>query len=73
MEQLTVETDVATAAEEMNDEQDSIGDTEGDLGEEHRTIVEQLNEIMMEGKTGDGIMFKKVGKKVLKLQIGRVN
>ena len=36
-------------------------------------IVERLNEIMLEGKTSDGIMFKKVDKKTLKLQTGRVN
>ena len=34
----------------------------------HRIIVEQLKEIMREGRSCDGIMFKKVDKKVLKLQ-----
>ena len=28
---------------------------------------------MLEGSTGDGIMFKKTDKKVLKVQTGRVN
>lgn len=36
-------------------------------------IVEQLKEIMREGRTCDGIMFKKVDKKVLKVQTDRVN
>ena len=56
----------------MNDVEDTIGDTEGDLSEEHWTIVEQLKEIMVEGRTGNGIMFKKVNKKVLKVQINSV-
>ena len=69
----TVETDVGTAEEEMNDAEDSTGDTEGDLSEEHWMIVEQLKEIMVEGRIGDDIMFKKVDKKVLKVQTNRVN
>lgn len=35
-----VETNVGTDEEEMNDAEDSTSDTEGDLSEEHRTIVE---------------------------------
>ena len=35
----TVETYAGTVAEEMNDAEDRIGDTEGDLSEEHRKIV----------------------------------
>ena len=73
MEVETVETDVGTAEEEMNDAEDSTGDTEGDLSEEHWMIVEQLKEIMVEGRIGDDIMFKKVDKKVLKVQTNRVN
>ena len=38
-----------------------------DLSEEHGTIVEKLKEIMVEGGTGDSIMFKKVDKKVFKV------
>ena len=37
------------------------------MSEKHRTIVEELKEIMMEGQTGDSIMFKKVDKKVFKV------
>ena len=46
----------------------SVGETRHNLNDEHRKIVELLNEIMMEGKTSDGIMFKKVDKKTLKVQ-----
>ena len=69
----TKETDVGTVEEEINDAEDSIGDTEGDLSEEHQTIVEQLKKTMVEGRTGHGIMFKKVNKWVFKVQTGRVN
>lgn len=43
------------------------------MNEEHRMIVEQLKEIMREGRTCDGIMFKKVDKKILKVQTDGVN
>ena len=43
------------------------------LNDEHRKIVERLNEIMLEGKTSDGIIFKKLDKKKLKVQTDRVN
>ena len=52
---------------------DSVDDTRHTLNDEHRKIVGQLNEIMLEGKTSDGIMFKKVDKKTLKVQTDRVN
>ena len=52
---------------------DSVDHTTYNLNDEHRKIVEQLNEIMLEGKTSDGIMFKKVDKKTLKVQTDRVN
>ena len=35
----TVETDFGTVKEEMNNVEDSIGDNEGDLSEEYRTVV----------------------------------
>ena len=69
----TKETDVGTVEEEINDAEDSIGDIEGDLSEEHQTIVEQLKKTMVEGRTGHGIMFKKVNKRVFKVQTDRVN
>ena len=71
---VTVEAEtVEMLREEMNDAEDSIGDTEGDLSKEHWTIVEQLKKIMVEGRTCNDIMFKKVDKKVLKVQTGRVS
>ena len=68
LETEAVETDVRTVEEKMNNGDDSIGDNEGDSSEEFQTIIEQLEGIMVEGKTGDGFMFKKVDKKVLKVQ-----
>ena len=52
---------------------DSVNDTRKNLNDEHLKIAEQLNEIILEGKTSDGIMFKKVDKKTLKVQTDRVN
>ena len=43
------------------------------MSEEHQVIVEQLKQVVVEGRTGDGIMFKKVDKKFLKVQTDRVN
>ena len=55
--------------EEVNSNvKDSVDDTRHNLNDEHRKIVERLNEIMLEGKTSDGVMFKKVDKKTLKVQ-----
>ena len=60
--------------EEVNNNvTDSVDDIRHTLNDEHRKIVERLNEIMLEGKTSDGIMFKKVDKKTLKVQTDRVN
>ena len=52
---------------------ESVDGTRHNLNDEHRKIVERLNEIILEGKTNDDIMFKKVDKKTLKVQIVRVN
>ena len=68
LETEAVETDVRTVEEKMNNGDNSIGDNEGDSSEEFQTIIEQLEGIMVEGRTGDGFMFKKVDKKVLKVQ-----
>ena len=75
-----VENEVESVAEEMvnveevnNNVTDSAADTRHTLNDEHRKIVEELNEIMLEGKTSDGIMFKKVDKNTLKVQTDRVN
>ena len=47
-----VETDVGTVVEEINDGENSIGDNEGDLSEEHQANVEQLKKIIVEGFEG---------------------
>ena len=52
---------------------DSVDDTRHTLNDEYQKIVEQLNEIMLEGKTSDGIMFKEVDKNTMKVQTDRVN
>ena len=59
--------------EEVNNAIESVDDARQNLNDEHRKIVERPNEIMLEGKTSDGIMFKKVDKKILKVQTDRVN
>ena len=60
--------------EEVNNNvTDILHDTRHTLNDEHGKIVERLNEIMLEEKTSDGIMFKKVDKKTLKVQTDRVN
>ena len=43
-----------------NNFMDSVDDTRQNLNDEHLKIPEKLNEIILEGKTSDGIMFKKV-------------
>ena len=68
----TIETSVRTVEEEINDAEDSISDTEGYFNEEDQAIVEQLKKLMLKERTGNGIMFKKVIKKVLNLQTDRV-
>ena len=75
-----VENEVESVAEEIvnveevnNNVIESVDDTRHNLNDEHRKIVERLNEIMLEGKTSDGIMFKKVDKKTLKVQTDRIN
>ena len=68
LETEAAETDVRTVEEKMNNGDDSVGNNEGDSSEEFQTIIEQLKGIMVEGRTGDGFMFKKVNKKVLKVQ-----
>ena len=75
-----VENEVESVAEEIvnveevnNNVIDSVDGTRQTLNDEHRKIIGRLNEIMLEGKTSDGIMFKKVDKKTLKVQTDRVN
>ena len=43
-----MEIDAGTGEEEINDAEDGIGDTEGDMNEKHGMSVEQLKEIMRE-------------------------
>ena len=60
--------------EELNDNViGSADDTTHNRNDEPWKIVERQNEKMLEGKTKDGIMFKKVDKKIWKAQTDRVN
>ena len=71
-----VENEVESVAEEIvnvEEVKNNVDDTRHTLNDEHRKIVKRLNEIILEGKTSDGIMFKKVDKKTLKVQIDRLN
>ena len=75
-----VQNEVKSFAEEIgnvekvnNNVIDSVDDTRHNVNDEHRKIVERLNEIMLEVNASDGIMFKKVEKKTLKVQTDRVN
>ena len=68
--EAVVENEVESVTEEIvnveevnNNVIDSVDDTRHTLNDEHRKIVERLNEIMLERKTIDGIMFKKVDKR----------
>ena len=56
----TVETDVGTVEEEINDV-------------EYQTIVQKLKETMTQRRTSDDIMFKKMDRKVLKVQADPLN
>ena len=66
----TVETNAGAVEEEICEVESCLD--EADMNEEHRMIVEQIKEIMKEGRTSNG-MFKKVNKEVLKNQTERVN
>ena len=72
MDTETLKTNVRAFEPEINDAEDSIADTEGDLSGEHQMIVEQLEKIMVEERTSSGIIFKKVNKNVLNIRIESV-
>ena len=59
----SVTEEIVNAEEVNNNVIDSVDDTRHTMNDEHRKIVKQLNEIMLERKTIDGIMFKKVDKR----------
>ena len=62
----TAENEAESVAEEIvnvektnNNVRGSVDDTRHNLNDEHRKIVERLNEIMLERKTSDGIILRK--------------
>ena len=63
--------DIVSVEEVNSNVIDRVDDTRHTLNDEHRKIIERLNEITLEGKASDDIMFKKVYKKTLKVH--RVN
>ena len=69
----SVEEEIVNVEEANYNVTDSVDDTRHTMNDEHRKIVERLNEIMLEENTSDGIIFKKVDKKTLKIQADRVN
>ena len=69
-----VENEVETVAEEIvnvekvnNNVIESVDDTRDNMNDELGKIAERRNEIFLEGKTSDDIMFKKIDKKTLKV------
>ena len=69
----SVAEEIVNIEEVNNNVIDSVDDTGHNLNDEHQKIVERLNEILLEGKPSDGIMFKQIDKKTLKDQTDRVN
>ena len=60
-----VENEVESVAEEIVNIEE--------VNDEHEKIDERLDQIILEGKTSDGIMFWEAGKKTLKIPTDRVN
>ena len=43
------------------------------VSQENKQIMDRLKQIMLEGRTSDGILFKEVNKRSLRAQTDRVN
>ena len=69
----SVAEEILNIEEVNNNVIDSVDDRGHNLNDEHQKIVERLIEILLEGKPSDGIMFKQIDKKTLKVQTDRVN
>ena len=69
----SVAEEILNIEEVNNNVIDSVDDTGHNLNDEHQKIVERLIEILLEGKPSDGIMFKQIDKKKLKVQTDGVN
>ena len=50
-----------------------VGEDYDDMSQENRNIVAQLKQIILEGRTSDGIIFKKVNKRSQRAQTERAN
>ena len=69
----SVAEEIINVEEVNNNLLDSIHHARHNINDLHRKIVERLNEIILEGKGIDGIMFKKLDKKTLQVQTNRAN
>ena len=69
----SVAAEIINVEEVNNNLLDSIHHARHNINDLHRKIVERLNEIILEGKRIDGIMFKKLDKKTLQVQTDRAN
>ena len=69
----SVAEEIVNIEEVNNNVIDSVDDTGHNLNDEHQKIVERRNEILLEGKPSDDIMFKQIDKKTLKVQTDRVS
>ena len=52
---------------------DDEDENDVELSQKQKQIIDQLKQIIIERKTSDAILFKKVGKKSLRIQTERVN
>ena len=68
-----VETVTEIVEEELVDVEDSLNDAEDNMQEETGVIVEQFKKKNVEKESCEGSIFKKVGRKILKAQVDRVN
>ena len=59
----SVAQEIANVDEVNNNVIGSVDNTRHNLNDEHRKIVERLNEIMFEEKTSDDIILKKLNKR----------
>ena len=59
----SVAQEIANVDEVNNNVRGSVDNTRHNLNDEHRKIVERLNEIMFEEKTSDDIILKKLNKR----------
>ena len=50
-----------------------VNENDDEISQENKQIVDRLKKIILEGRTSDGILFKKINKKSLRAQTEKVN